>query len=1058
MVVIALASPWDRPSLPFGNGGFDKVETALADTPGVKIAPRARLRLFALVFIAYFAAAWIGLQWAVADGAASPIWPAAGVGLAVVILFGRRAALAIPLALFAAAQVACTDGSEWKQLVIGVGNAFAALAGAAVYCRIAEGAGQRLATMRGVVALGCAALVEAVVSAIGGIMVLTLSTTIEVAAVAPVLLTWLAGNAVGALIVGALLLTCAPAPWRAATRSWPWPMALVIGSALLAIGAYLFFGGSSGRAWMIYPALVWAAMALGPRGATIGMTLTALMATAGALYGLGPFAFPDGTNLFLLQAFLAVSAITIFLLAAAVDERDSQSDRRRDAEAERLALELNRESERRLSLAMEAASIGMWDWNLATGEVEWSPECYHIFGLAPGQFEGTATAFQKLVHPDDIDALWRSVTAAIDTRGNYYAEFRIIRSGTSCFVNNAGRAIYDDDGTPLRMLGTISDISERKQAEAELVRLAQRAELAQRAARSSLYELDVIAGTIERDGLILELAGYEPDEIGTTLCDWTALIHPDDHPDVVATVAKSCEAAEQFAIEYRIRTRDGGILWVADVGRLIRDAEGVVIRVAGIASDITARKEQAQTLADRTAELETLLTSAPIGLAYFDREGRYVRINEELARANGVPVEAHLQRTVAEALGHEAPNAHRQIEQVFATGEPIGGIELDGHRPFEPNIRRHSLTGYFPVRGPSGDVQSVGVWVIDITGRKQAEERELMLAREVDHRAKNLLAVVQSVVQLSRADDIVPFRASVIGRIQSLARAHSLLSAARWEGVGLADLVGEELAAYTLDRPDRVAVDGPALQLRPAAAQSLALTIHELATNAAKYGALREAEGRLDVRWARDSEGALTLIWRESGSAVTSPSRQGFGTRVIAASIERQLGGMLERRWHDDGLEMVIRLPAGQLVDSLGAPLEEADAEPASAVEAVAVPPPVRAEGPLSVLVVEDEALIGLELEQSLSARGIVVIGPCATIAEALDRIAEHRPDAALLDLNLGGEMSFAVAEALLALGGVRIVFCTGYDGDRPLPPGLTDVTVLRKPFDLEEVITALTG
>ena len=215
----------------------------------------------------------------------------------------------------------------------------------------------------------------------------------------------------------------------------------------------------------------------------------------------------------------------------------------------------------------------------------------------------------------------------------------------------------------------------------------------------------------------------------------------------------------------------------------------------------------------------------------------------------------------------------------------------------------------------SGAKRLVGI-ALDITERKRNEERELLLSREVDHRAKNLLSVVQSMVQLTRADSIPEFVDQVKGRIHALGRVHSLLAASRWEGAELSKLIEEELAAFA-DDGDRLRLEGPLVALRPAAAQSMALVIHELATNAAKYGALSVVGGHVEVIWdaGETVAGGLVLRWRENeGPPVVPPEQTGFGMKSIRASIERQLGGTLDLQWHPEGLQCELVLPSRQLV------------------------------------------------------------------------------------------------------------------------------------------------
>ncbi|MGH7873142.1 MAG: HWE histidine kinase domain-containing protein [Candidatus Binatia bacterium] len=199
---------------------------------------------------------------------------------------------------------------------------------------------------------------------------------------------------------------------------------------------------------------------------------------------------------------------------------------------------------------------------------------------------------------------------------------------------------------------------------------------------------------------------------------------------------------------------------------------------------------------------------------------------------------------------------------------------------------------------------------VDITKQKEAENRQVMLAREVDHRAMNMLTVVQSIVHLTRAKDIASYAAAVESRIRALAQAHVLLSRSRWQEAELKKLVEEELAPYyDAHDPDKVMTIGPNVLLEPTTAQTLALALHELATNAAKYGALSAPLGRVRFAWNVQPE-SVELHWQESGGpAVEAPATKGFGTRVISAIIEGQLGGEATFDWRREGLQCTISIP-----------------------------------------------------------------------------------------------------------------------------------------------------
>lgn len=274
------------------------------------------------------------------------------------------------------------------------------------------------------------------------------------------------------------------------------------------------------------------------------------------------------------------------------------------------------------------------------------------------------------------------------------------------------------------------------------------------------------------------------------------------------------------------------------------------------------------------------------------------------------------------------PPDHRltadEVRATYLPGEleRIRAITADayarGERKVELEYRFRRLDGevrWLLMRGdlqlnPEGQPRaSVGV-AMDITDRKEAEERVKLLAREVDHRANNLLAIVQSIVQLSQAATPEALRTVLTGRITALGRAHKLLSEARWSGADLRRLVEEELLAFSLGEAGRISICGEDVALSPTAAQTLAMALHELATNAAKYGALSAPGGRVTVSWTQEDSGRLTIRWAETGGPpVTPPTRQGLGAAMLARALAGGLNGETIMDWRPEGLVCDLRLP-----------------------------------------------------------------------------------------------------------------------------------------------------
>jgi PAS domain S-box-containing protein len=215
-----------------------------------------------------------------------------------------------------------------------------------------------------------------------------------------------------------------------------------------------------------------------------------------------------------------------------------------------------------------------------------------------------------------------------------------------------------------------------------------------------------------------------------------------------------------------------------------------------------------------------------------------------------------------------------------------------------------------PVRDADGKIVGDSRIARDITERKRSEAQISTLACEAEHRAKNLLANVLAIVGLSQSDTPKGLKEAIQGRIGALAKVHSLFVDSRWAGAELGSLVKQELSPYSRDGETRTHIDGPAVMLKPELAQATAVALHELATNAAKYGALSVQRGQVRIEWSPAEDGRLVLRWTEAGGpSVNAPTRRGFGTHVMEATIRRHMGGDVRLDWRAEGLVCEITLP-----------------------------------------------------------------------------------------------------------------------------------------------------
>lgn len=330
--------------------------------------------------------------------------------------------------------------------------------------------------------------------------------------------------------------------------------------------------------------------------------------------------------------------------------------------------------------------------------------------------------------------------------------------------------------------------------------------------------------------------------------------------------------------------------------------------------------------------------------------------------------------------------------------------------------------------------------------RKAASDRDQLLMAELDHRVKNTLANIQAlVVQTSRsADSLTGFVEGLGGRIQSMAKAHSLLSESRWEGVSIDRLLRDELDPYR-ERRNGIVLHGPDIALTPKSALSLSLAIHELSTNAAKYGAFSPASGSVEVIWKITDGGQLELCWRElGGPTVSPPTRRGFGSTLIERALAMETGGGATISYAETGVVCKVSLPASSI-----STLATVPALPEVVATGVALS--AKIVDAYRVLVVEDSFLVVMTLEDLFDRLGWKIVGPAVRVDEALALARTEDFDAAFIDINLAGEMSWPVA-AHLKERGIPFAFSTGYDLDTLLPASLQGTPTVGKPYQPDDV------
>ncbi|QPQ56181.1 GAF domain-containing protein [Allosphingosinicella flava] len=340
--------------------------------------------------------------------------------------------------------------------------------------------------------------------------------------------------------------------------------------------------------------------------------------------------------------------------------------------------------------------------------------------------------------------------------------------------------------------------------------------------------------------------------------------------------------------------------------------------------------------------------------------------------------------------------------------------------------------------------------------RQQASERQELLIAELNHRVRNILGVIRGLIRQSQtsSDSISDFVKLVDGRIHALARAHNQITEDHWGPAPFQNIIDAEAAAFLTDHADRITATGPVVLLNPQAYSTMALVVHELVTNSAKYGSLSDS-GRVVVEWWMEDAGDLAISWREEGGPrVKEPTRKGFGSTIIDRSVPYDLGGTARMDYKPSGVEAVFRIPARHVSKAATESVRRIDFPQTHGGDLVveSISNVLRGQ---CVLLVEDSLIIALDAEDILKRLGAKEVVTAASVGVALALIEEARPDVAMLDINLGDQTSFPIANRLSEKG-IPFLFATGYGEQAQLPPDHKARVVLQKPYTLKNVARAM--
>ncbi|KAB1074269.1 PAS domain-containing protein [Methylobacterium planeticum] len=597
----------------------------------------------------------------------------------------------------------------------------------------------------------------------------------------------------------------------------------------------------------------------------------------------------------------------------------------------------------RYRLVTRATNDAIWDWDLSTGTMVWNEALQAAYGWRPEQVEPTGAWWIARVHPDDRAQVDDDIRRVVEGRASEWRhEYRFARAdGSFAEVLDRGYMVRDGAGTPLRMIGALLDVTERNQAGAQFRAVFEGANL-------GIVQLDPRSlKALRVNAKLCEIWGAPAEDIlGQSVAKWT----PEEDAEARDALHRRLANGEimQETLEKRYRRADGRLIW----GRvnLVSQVLGDAIQTTAMIEDIT-QERLAEERQRALIELGDALRDAPDRGAMLSAAGAILGRTLRATRAGYRSVDAAAGLFTPEGIwppsAAEGPAVPRPLSDFPATarwlrrGETLALPDITADPRFAadaagyadlrvralievPLIQRGKLVGILFAHAsewrawPPGEVafaREVAERAWDALGRFQAEDQQRLLNRELSHRLKNTLAMVQAIASqtLRNAPDFETAKESLAARLIALGKAHDILLTGERESADINAVITGALSIHDDRQPGRFAIGGPTIEIGPKAALSLSLMMHELATNAVKYGALSVPEGRVVVDWqiaGGGGEPTLRMAWTEHGGpAVLPPARRGFGSRLIERGLAGAIGGAVALLYEPGGVVCRVEAP-----------------------------------------------------------------------------------------------------------------------------------------------------
>jgi PAS domain S-box-containing protein len=580
-----------------------------------------------------------------------------------------------------------------------------------------------------------------------------------------------------------------------------------------------------------------------------------------------------------------------------------------DAKDAEIAL---RDHEAKLSAIIGQATAGIAQVDLAGRFTMVNDRYCEIVGRTRSEL--MQLTMQEITHPDDLPNNLVLFEAAVAKAIPYTHEKRMVRpDGSLVWVNNSVSVLQREGQPAYGVLAVSLDVTERRRAEEAFRKNAESIRLAIESAGMATWEVDLDTMSGEWSPNRFDILGLpratdlrgRPDE-------WLAVVHPEDRAMATGAVRNCLTHGTSFQLEYRIvRADNGEERWLQSHGSRIDEGANGPARFVSVSFDVTDRHRAETNLRDSEWRFRTIFEQANDYIFTSDLDQRVTSCNPAVCAALGYTPEEAIGMSFADfvdegAFGQTTAMLQAKLDHGGTTRHTITVKTREGHRLIWEINSRLML---------NGEGQPIGLHAIarDVTEARRLEQHQQLLIDELNHRVKNMLAIVQAVAQQTfRGETNSASLATFQGRLSALSTAHNLLTRDNWTPAELTQVVTDALAPHDAAE-SRFRLTGPAVMIQPKTAITLALAFHELATNAVKHGALSEPGGHIDIAWQiqpGDPEPRLRLMWKERGGPlVETPSRRGFGTRMIERGLAAELGGTVEIRFEEAGLICLVDAP-----------------------------------------------------------------------------------------------------------------------------------------------------